>query len=61
MQPYDIRDEARHLVWMALLPGELAMEHAKLREKQLMASDPMFSVLPELIRQERAAARQEKA
>lgn len=54
-----LRETAAHLVWMASMP--MAREHAKLREQQLMASDPMYAVLPELIRLEMARRREKSS
>lgn len=50
--PAHLQETARHLVWMARLPGQLAKEHAELREKQLIASSPLYASLPQLIREE---------
>jgi hypothetical protein len=47
-----LRETARHLVWMARLPGELALEQAKHREQELMR-DPLYAQLPEFVRQAR--------
>lgn len=52
-------ETARHLVWMASTP--LAREHAKLREQELIASHPMYAVLPELIRQQLQSARSSRS
>jgi hypothetical protein len=50
-----LRETARHLAWMASLPGELALEHAKHREQELTRS-PMYADLPRLIREVRREA-----
>ena len=52
-----LRETARHIVWMASLPGELALKHAMLREQELIASHPMYAVLPALVREARSADR----
>lgn len=48
-----LRETARHLVWMASLPGEMALEQAKHRERELMASSPLYAELPKYIKEAR--------
>jgi hypothetical protein len=50
-----LRETAAHLAWMASLPGELALEHAKHREQEL-ARSPMYAELPRFIREVRQSA-----
>lgn len=54
-----LNETARHLIAMADRPGW--REHASLRLEELKASHEMYSVLPELIQQERARMREERA
>lgn len=49
-----LRDTARHLIAMVDQPAFRA--HAALRLEQLVASDPLYERLPEVIRELRAEA-----
>jgi hypothetical protein len=50
-----LRETARHLVWMANLPGQLALAHSKHRALELIASSPLYANLAELVMEERSA------
>ena len=39
-----ITQTVQHLLWMARNPG--SVDHARLRVKELVASDPMYASLP---------------
>jgi hypothetical protein len=51
-----LRETARHLVWMANLPGQLALAHSKHRAVELIASSPLYANLAELVMEARSEA-----
>lgn len=46
-----VRETARWLATMARMPGELALEHAKHREAELV-KDPLYADLPAFVKEE---------
>lgn len=51
-----LRDTAQHLARMTA--SDFARDQGKLRLQELVASDPIYAVLPDLVREERARLRQ---
>lgn len=55
-----LRDTARHLIRMADDPLSSGKNgHAAFRLQELLASEPMYRVLPDMVREERARMRGE--
>lgn len=53
-----LRSTVQHLARMTA--SDLARDHAKLRIEELVASDPLYAGLPDLVREERHRMRTER-